>query len=78
MEIKSRIQQCYMNDSILTRSEFDGEFGGEDHVADPEGWGGVAQCPDLNLPFLVIHVMMIHIRMIITLKTYERSEHFLL
>ena len=72
MEIKSKIQQCYMKDS---RSEFDGEFGGEDHVADPEGWGGVAQCPDLNLPFLVIHVMMIHIRMIITLKTYERSEH---
>ena len=49
-----------------SRSEFDGEFGGEDHVANPEGWGGIAQCPDLNLPFLVIRIMMIHIPMIIT------------
>ena len=38
---------------ILIRSEFDGEFGGEDHVADPEGWGGIPTCPDLNAPLLV-------------------------
>ena len=38
---------------ILIRSEFDGEFGGEDHVADPEGWGGIPTCPDLNAPPLV-------------------------
>ena len=38
---------------ILSRSEFDGEFGGEDHVADPEGWGGIPECPDLNMPHLV-------------------------
>ena len=42
--------------SLLSRSEFDGEFGGKDHVADPEGWGGVSTCPHLNnrAPPLVI------------------------
>ena len=57
MTIESKIQQDSSQHIILvtfSRSEFDGEFGGEDHVADPEGWGGIPECPDLNMPLLVI------------------------
>ena len=67
----SSIRHDYENQEQKIRSEFDGEFGGEDHVADPEGWGGISQCPHLNKTLLVANKLMLIVVTELTFCFYE-------